>query len=294
MSTIPAKTLRGSMAGRLGLALLGAALGLAPALAQDAPPAMAMGSGRMVRGTVTEAAADHLTVKTETGDVYVVVVTPNTRIAKGRDPVKLADVHAGDGVGAMGELDPAKKTVHALMLMVVDAEQLKKAREAMGKTFISGTVTAIDEVKITIKRTDEVVQVIEVDEDTSFRKGGQAMQLALAANPSAGMMGGFGGGRGQRQGGDATSAAATQDSGESVTLADVKVGNLVAGTGTLKNGVFVPKMLAIGDAAAPRQRRRPDGAGAPGTPPATPPPTTTPASQPPASQRPATTGMEPK
>jgi hypothetical protein len=246
---------------------------------------IAMGSGRMVRGTVTAATADHLTLKTETGDVYEVVVTPNTQVRKGRDQMKLADIHAGDAVGAMGEIDAAKKTVHALFVQVVDADQLKKAREAMGKTFISGTVTAIDELKITIKRTDDVVQVIQVDEDTSFRKGGRAMGMALGAD-GAGMGAGSGMGAG-RGGGIGGQPVAVPDSAESLTLADVKVGSVVAGPGTLKNGIFVPTQLAIGDAAAAgtRQRRRPDGSGAPGaTPPASQPPQSkTPASQPPAS-----------
>ncbi len=250
---------------------LAAALCVSAAMAQMGDgsqaggPAMAMGSGRMVRGTVTAAAPDHITLKTETGEVYEIALTPNTQIRKGRDQLKAADVHAGDGIGAMGEVDAAKKTVHALFVQVVDAEQLKKAREAMGKTFISGTVTAIDEVKLTIKRTDDVVQVIEVDEDTSFKKGGRAMQMALAENPAA-TMGGFGGGRGQRPG---AQPAAGAEEGESVTLADIKVGSLVAGTGSIKKGVFVPATLAIADPGAQRQRRRPEGA-----PPAT--PTTTP------------------
>lgn len=237
----------------------------------DGSPAVAMGSGRMVRGTVTAATPDHLSVKTETGDVYEVVVTPNTQVRKGRDQAKLADVHVGDGVGAMGEIDAAKKTVHALMVQIVDAEAVKKARDAMGKTFIAGTVTAIDDVKITIKRTDDVVQVITVDEDTSFKKGARGMQMALQAD---GMGAGMTGARGQRGG---AAPAAAPDTAESLTLADVKVGSVVAGPGTMKGGVFVPTTLSIGEAGAPRQRRRPDGA-------ASPPATTTPAS----------TGTEPK
>jgi hypothetical protein len=253
------------------------ALALPAAVAQmgDGAPAVAMGSGRMVRGTVTAAAADHLTVKTETGAVYEVVVTPNSQVRKGRDQMKLADVHVGDAVGAMGEIDPAKKTVHALMVQVVDTEAVKKAREAMGKTFIAGTVTAIDDLKITVKRTDDVVQVIAVDEDTSFRKGARGMQMALQAD---GMGAGMSGARGQRGG---AAPAATPDTAESLTLADIKVGSVVAGPGTIKGGVFVPATLSIGEAGAPRQRRRPDGAGAPA---ATPPATTTPPG----------TGTEPK
>ena len=262
--------------------LLGLAIPLA-ASAQfgDGTQATAMGAGRMVRGTVTATTADHLTVKTEAGDSYEIVVTPNTNVRKGRDIMKFNDIHTGDAVGAMGEVDAPKKTVHALMLMVVDAEQVKKAREAMGKTMISGTVTAIDELKITIKRTDDVMQTIQVDEDTSFRKGGRGMGMALGADGA-----GFGGGgRGPRQGGAAAVAQPSADTGESLTLADVKVGSIVAGQGAIKNGVFVPTQLAISDPSAQQQqrRRRPDGAaGAPAT-------TTTPTTT-----TPPTTGTEPK
>ena len=43
---------------------------------------------------------------------------------------------------------------------------------------------------------------------------------------------------------------------ESVTLADVKVGDRVVGPGVLKNGVFVPTELGVIDAATMGQRRR--------------------------------------
>ena len=85
----------------------------------------------------------------------------------------IVDIKAGDGIGAMGEVDAAKRTVHALFVAIVDAEQVKKLRESMGKEYIAGKVTAIDEVKLTILRSDNVTQVIEVDETTSFRKGGR-------------------------------------------------------------------------------------------------------------------------
>ncbi len=226
----------------------------------QAPP-VNMGAGRMVRGTITAIAPDKMTLKTEAGDTYTVALTPNTQLRRGRDQVKIADVHVGDGAGAMGELDQANKTVHALFVTVVSAEEIKKARDAMGKTFISGTVTAIDETKLTIKRTDDVVQIIQVDEDTSFRKGGRGMQMALGADG-----GGYGGGGRRGGAGQASSggqAAAASDDGESITLADIKLGNMVAGSGSLKNGVFVPKTLSVGDGAGQRQRRRPDGSAAP-------------------------------
>lgn len=218
---------------------------------QGGDPAMA-GMGRMVRGTVTAVASEKLTMKTEAGEVYSVALTPNTRLVKGRDPLKAGDIHVGDGLGAMGEIDQPNKTVHAMMVMVVDAEQIKKAREAMGKTYIAGKVTAIDETRLTILRSDNVTQVITVDEDTSFRKGGRGMQMA------------FGGG------GAAPAGLPQAAGGESITLADVKVGDTVAGPGTLKNGVFVPTTLGVGEPGqggggqGGRRRRQPgDGATAP-------------------------------
>jgi hypothetical protein len=229
---------------------------------------MAMGGGRMIRGTVTSATPTQLTVKTEAGEVYQVIVTPNTQVRKGRDPMKIADVHSGDAVGAMGVLDAPNKTVHAMMIAVVDAEQIRKAREALGKTWIAGKITAIDEVKLTIMRSDNVSQVIEVDEDTSFRKGGRGMRNMMG--DGAGFGGGYGGGNGQ--GGRRGQGGAEADQGESITLADVKVGDMVAGPGALKGGVFVPTQLQVMDPAAARPRRRnPDGA----VPAATPPPTNT-------------------
>ena len=219
-----------------------------------------MGAGRGVQGTVTAVSADHLTLKTERGEIYQVAISANTRVLKNREPIRLTEVHLGDGIGAMGELDAPSKTVHALYLMVVDAEQVRKAREALGKTWISGTVTAIDETRITVLRPDQVSQIITVDEDTSFRRGGRSMQMAMGGNGGA-----QGGGRA-----GATPQGAAQDAGESVTLLDVKVGLMVAGPGTLKKGIFVPTTLGIGEASARGRRRQGGGAGsstpAPGTP----------------------------
>ena len=218
------------------------------------PPTVVLGAGRGVQGTVTAVTTDHLTLRTERGETYQVAVSPNTRVMKSRSPIRLADVHPGDGVGAMGELDSPNKTVHALYLVVVDADQVKKAREALGKTWISGKVTAIDETRITVLRSDQVSQVILVDEDTSFRRGGRALQMAV------------GGGALTDQGSAPTSApASAQDAGESVTLADLKVGFLVAGPGALKNGVFVPTVLGISDPATGRGGRRRQGNSAAGS-----------------------------
>jgi hypothetical protein len=206
--------------------------------------------GQMVRGTVTATSADHITVKTEAGEIYQVAISTNTRVTKERQPLKLTDIRVGDGVGAMGVLDPATKTIHAVFVGVMDAEQIKKAREGMGKVYITGKVTAIDldGLKLTVLRPDGVSQVIEVDEQTSFKRGGRRM-AALASGAGVGEVG---------SGGERSSGVPASGSpgGESITFADVKVGDSVAGRGALKNGTFVPTELGVMDAAMVQQRRR--------------------------------------
>ncbi len=215
-------------------------------------PAMAMGSGRMVRGTVSAVTSDKLSLKTESGDTYTVALTPNTRIMKGRETARANDVHVGDGIGAMGELDPSSKTVHALFISLVDAEQVKKMRDSLGRTWIAGKITAIDDLKLTILRGDKVSQVIAVDEGTSFKRGGRGMRMMMQNGDVSGPLGGdFGG---QRRNG--AGSGPPRQEGESITLADIKVGDNVAGQGALKNGTFIPTELAVTD---PSQRRRRQG-----------------------------------
>ena len=155
----------------------------------------------------------------------------------------------GDGVMAMGNLDAPKKTIHAAMLGVQDAAELKKMKENLGKTYIMGKVTAIDldNAKMTVERPDKVAQTIGFDETTSFKRG------------HLGGRGGFG------AGGDTTSTPTATS--ESITLADVKVGDQVGGQGSLKGGVFVPTQLTV---ATPGQGRRhaAEGAAPAGGPPA--------------------------
>jgi hypothetical protein len=245
---------------------------------QDGPRqgGMAFAGGQMVRGTVTATAAGHLTVKTEAGEVYQVAVSANTRLSKDRQPMKVADIKVGDAVGAMGVLDAPTKTVHAVFVGVIDAEQMKKARENMGKTYITGKVTAIDmdALKLTVMRPDGVSQVIGVDEQTSFKRGGRGMaaiasgagviEMGAGGGAGHGMGGGTGAGPGTGGAGAGAGAGAGNGSGgESITFADMKVGDTVAGRGALKNGMFVPTELGVMDPAAMGQRRRrgADGSG---------------------------------
>jgi hypothetical protein len=215
---------------------------------EDGPAGGSFAGGQMVRGVVTATSADKLTLKTEAGVVYQVALSANTRVTRDRQPVKAAEIKVGDGIGAMGVMDPPTKTIHAVFVGVIDAEQVKKAKEDLGKVYIAGKITAIDmdALKLTVMRPDGVSQVIGVDEQTSFKRGGRGM--AAMVNGS----------------GDVPASGGAATGGESITLADVKVGDSVAGRGAMKSGTFVPTELSVMDASM-RQRRRRAGADAGGS-----------------------------
>ena len=127
-----------------------------------------MGMGRGLMGTVTEAAPDHYTIKTDVGGTYTVHFSANTRILKqgagmrergergqagqtgqigqgsqggerGQgmgtgggnppQPIKAADIKVGDAIAAMGEVDAAAKSVGAVMILQIDPERAKLMRE---------------------------------------------------------------------------------------------------------------------------------------------------------------------
>jgi hypothetical protein len=232
------------------LLLLPGGLQTPRARAQE-PGEQAVGRGRFagmqrVGGTVMAVTGATMTIRGEDGTTYQVVTTDNTRLMRGRGvTIKLSDMKPGDGVMAMGNLDAPNKTLHAAMVISVDAEQMKKIEAErkeelanLGKTLIAGRVTAIDldNATMTVKRPDDVSETIGFDEGTSFRRGRITM----------------GGSFGMGAGAGATGASA--ETGESITLADIKVGDVVRGQGAVKKGTFVPKELTVMSPGAGRRR----------------------------------------
>ena len=132
---------------------------------------------------------------------------------------------SGDGVMAAGVLDAPHKTLHAAIVFARDAAEVQAMKANLGKTYIVGRVTAIDmdNATMTVERPDHVAQTIGFDETTSFRRGGRGHGRMGAGEP----------------------AEAPEAGGESITLADIKVGDRVRGTGSVKHGTFVPTELVV-------------------------------------------------
>ena len=203
------------------MALLVAMAAIGRAQEGEGPPdggegmGRAFGRGNGVRGTVTAAAADRFTIRTDEGDTYQVLFSANTRLMKDRQPIAAADIHVGDMLMAGGIVDAKAKTVGAVFLFDIDANQIRDAKAAFGKTWVAGKVTAIHDLNISIERVnDKQAQIVAVDENTSFRK---------------------------RR--------------EEVTLADIKVGDFISAQGALHADTFVATALRVMPPGGGRQQR---------------------------------------
>lgn len=195
--------------------------------------------GRGLMGTVTEVGADHYTIKTESGDVYTIHFTADTRIFKqvaggmrgpgegagsgggqgggggrgyggGNPPqeIKSTDIKAGDAIAVMGTIDATAKSAAATRIAQLDpavVQQIRAMEADFGKTWLMGKVTAIDGTKITLTGAiDNAPHSVVADENTTFRK---------RRDP--------------------------------VTLADIQVGDTVRAEGAVKDGVFTATTVNV-------------------------------------------------
>jgi Domain of unknown function (DUF5666) len=210
-----------------------------------------MGGGRGLMGTVTAVAADHYTIRTETGELYTVFFSANTRIMKQRvrrrdgggqdsapEPggpqfLKPADIKVGDVIAAGGQLDDSAKTVGAVFVMQIDPErarQMQQMEANYGKTWLMGRVTAIDGVKVTLEGIrDKTPYTFAADENTTFR---------------------------HRR--------------DPITLADIHLGDIVRVDGAIKDGVFVA--ATVTDIGSQQETRMPRNRSPEGSAPSGPPP----------------------
>ena len=201
------------------------------AVAQDETPATpspggaqaGRGMGRQFNGVGGEIIAfesSTITVQTFRGGSAKIKITSSTRLMKDGKEAKLSDFKLGDRIFASGEQD--KDGVWTAQMLGQRGPGggmggMQARPEDNGKTYILGELTKIDGTRLTVRKPDNTEQVIEVDDNTSFHN--------------------------ERR--------------ESVTLADVKVGDFLRGRGTLKNGVFVPQELNAGRARRPQPAQVP-------------------------------------
>jgi Domain of unknown function (DUF5666) len=170
------------------------------------------GERRMpVFGKITAVHQDSFEIASPNGQTVTVKLTNSTEFHKDRQPVKRTDFKVGDLVIVRGQENPD----HTWTAELVGGRSGNGGPEGrdravfgppgtLGKDYVIGEVRSIDAPKITVMRSDHVTQAIELNEETSLRKGR-----------------------------------------DSVTMADVQVGDHLFARGALENQVFVPKVVMV-------------------------------------------------
>jgi Domain of unknown function (DUF5666) len=190
------------------------------------------------------------------GQTVIVKTTDQTQYRKDREQAAATDFKVGDTVMVRGDVN-ADHTVTAKAIGARSGgpgggpgAMGGGARGGpaggpvgtLGKDYIVGEVKAIDPPHITVLRTDNVVQTIELNENTSLRKGR-----------------------------------------DSITMAEIQVGDHLMARGALENNVFVPKGVNVVNPEQwkrMQEMRNANGGAASPAPPTTPPPAAAPPSKP--------------
>ena len=148
------------------------------------------GGPRDGHGTVGKITAIHgnsLQVARPDGSSVTINLTDKTEYRKDRQPAQLSDFKVGDFVMARGD-ENADHSVTAQSLSGRSANGGPGAMGAsagngagfgeMGKDFVAGVVKAVEAPKLTVLRVDNVTQTLELNEDTSLRRGRESVTMA--------------------------------------------------------------------------------------------------------------------
>lgn len=124
-----------------------------------------------------------------------VMISGSTRFRKDRQDATLADFKVGDFVFVRGQENP-DHTWNAEVIGESPAgfggrgpdggaqggrrggPGMMRAMGELGKDYVFGEVKAVDAPKLTILRSDNVTQTIELNEETSLRKGRESVTMA--------------------------------------------------------------------------------------------------------------------
>jgi hypothetical protein len=170
---------------------------------QDAPPAQnpsssksaaaAQGPGRgderrpSLFGKLTAVDDQSVEITRQGGDTVTVKISGSTQFRKEGAAAKLSDLKAGDIVFVRGEENPD----HTWTAEMIGTRQGGgfgggpgggpgggRPAGVLGQDYVFGEVKAIDAPKLTILRPDHVTQTVELNEETSLRKGRDSITMA--------------------------------------------------------------------------------------------------------------------
>jgi Cu/Ag efflux protein CusF len=184
------------------LVLLTLVLGLSAtmACAQDepaGPPPQQQGQARAGRdgvrpvfGKITAVHDGSIEITNPEGQAVTIKVTPDTEFRKDRQPAKLSDFKVGDMIFVRGDQN-SDNSVTAKMIGGRTGGAMggpggpggragggMMAMGTLGKDYVAGEVKSVDPPKLTVVRTDGVTQTLQLDEQTSLRRGRESITMA--------------------------------------------------------------------------------------------------------------------
>jgi hypothetical protein len=142
--------------------------------------------GNRTIGKITSLSGKSLQVARPDGSTVTVNLTDKTEYRKDRQPVQLSEFKVGDFVMVRGD----ENSDHSITAQSLSGRSANgpggpgggsgggMALGEMGKDFVAGVVKSIDAPKLTILRVDNVTQTLELNEETSLRRGRESITMA--------------------------------------------------------------------------------------------------------------------
>jgi hypothetical protein len=143
--------------------------------------------GRPVFGKMSAIQSDAIEVTGQDGTKVTIKLTSRTEFRKDRQPAKVGDFKVGDMVIVRTDSESGS-TAGATALIVSGGLPGMMGRSAaggpsgvpgtMGKDFVVGEVKSVDPPKLVVLRVDNVTQTLELNEETSLRRGRDSITMA--------------------------------------------------------------------------------------------------------------------
>jgi len=148
------------------------------------------GRGRGMFGKIAAIQPDSIELTGQDGSKFSVKVTGSTEFRKDRQPAKMSDFKVGDTVAVRTNPNSGNAAgATAMMIVAVPAGGFAgrgggggggqfMMQGTMGKDYVVGEVKSIAVPKLSVVRTDNVTQTMELNEDTSLRRGRDSITMS--------------------------------------------------------------------------------------------------------------------
>lgn len=139
------------------------------------------GGPRPLLGKITAIHDGSMEITRPDGGTVVVKLTNQTTYRKDRGEAKVSDFKVGDVVMVRGEENPDHSVTASLVIGRTGGPEgggmMWAGGGTLGKDYVVGEVKAIDPPKLTVLRPDGVTQTLQLNEDTSLRRGRESITM---------------------------------------------------------------------------------------------------------------------